>query len=83
MKKYKVLTCILQGKRKDPFEGGAEVTENDFETGHCPQLVEQGFLEEIENEDDVKKSEEEKDSEKALDEKIEEVNQKNSTKKRN
>lgn len=61
MKKYKVLTCVLQGLRKTPFEGGEIVTESNFAEGAIGALVSGGFLAPVEEPEKEKKPKETKD----------------------
>lgn len=47
MKKFTVLVLALSGIGNKIFTAGETVTEENFPTGNCEKLVEQGFLEPV------------------------------------
>jgi hypothetical protein len=47
MKKYKVLTSSVGGRRNKIFKAGDIVFENNFPEGNAEQLVKKGFLEKV------------------------------------
>lgn len=51
MKKFTVLVLALSGVGNRVFNAGDTVTEANFPAGNCEKLVEQGFLEEVKEEE--------------------------------
>lgn len=47
MKKYTVIVLALSGIGNQIFKAGDTVTEENFPSGNCAKLVEQGFLEPV------------------------------------
>lgn len=53
MKSYKVIALSVGGLNNKIFNSGDEVFENNFHTGRADQLVKEGFLKEISEEQEL------------------------------
>lgn len=75
MRTFKVITSSVGGTNNKIYQGGDEVTEDNFPPGNADQLVAQGFLFETKNADQVaaeekKNKQEELEAAKSQEEKL-------------